>query len=225
MTDLRNIGHIKGVAVPRTQQELEMDRMKNQLWGEAGEDGQGSAGLFANPMTNVQQMGLVGGMRVADFGSGSGAYTIAAAHVVGHSGKVYSVEVQKDLLTRVKNNAAKEGLDNIDIIWGNFEELGGSKLKDASIDVVIISNVLFQLDHPVNALREAARVLKQYGRIFVIDWSESFGGMGPKPSDVITKEKALEFANQAGLSLLREFKAGAHHYGIILNTGSVAPRS
>ena len=221
---MRDIGHIKGVAMPRTQQELEMSRIKNQIWGADGVEGESDR--FAHPVTNVGQMGLVSGMKVADFGAGSGAYSLAAAHLVGHAGKVYAVDVQKDLLSRLRNNAVKENLDNVDIIWGNIEAPGGSKLKDGSVDVVIISNVLFQLDHPVQVLREAARILKQYGRIVVIDWSESFGGMGPKPAHVVTKDQALTFANQAGLTVLREFSAGAHHYGIMLTTGAApAPRA
>ena len=49
-------------------------------------------------------------MSVADFGAGSGAYSIAAAQTVGDSGKVYAIEVQKDLLAKIKKRSYQWGL-------------------------------------------------------------------------------------------------------------------
>lgn len=160
------------------------------------------------------------GMKVADFGSGSGAYVLAAARAVGRTGRVYAVDVQKDLLTRIQHNALQEKIDWVDIVWGDFETPGGTKLKDKSIDLVIMSNVLFQIDHAPRAFGEALRVLKQGGRLAVIDWTDSFGGMGPEAKRVVTKEKTIGHALTAGFTLMREFPAGAHHYGILLKADS-----
>ena len=69
-------------------------------------------------------------MHVADLGAGSGHYTLAAAKKVGESGRVYAIEVQKDLLTRIKNLAQTEHINNVEVIWGDVENRGGTKLKD-----------------------------------------------------------------------------------------------
>jgi hypothetical protein len=47
----------------------------------------------------------------------------------------------------------------------------------------------------------------------VIDWSESFGGLGPRPQDVITKDKAIALFESLEFMLEREYEAGDHHYG------------
>jgi SAM-dependent methyltransferase len=218
--NFRDIQDMPGVAPAHTQDQMEMTRTKARLWGEENTAGTGpvSSTNFANPTANVAKMGIDPGMKVVDFGAGSGAYTIAAARFVGQSGKVYAVDVQKELLTRIKNNATKEGMDWVEIVWGDFEKSGGSRIKDKSVDMVIMSNVLFQLDHAPGAFAEAQRILKPNGKLAVIDWTDSFGGMGPEPSRVVTQEKAINFANAPGFSLIRDFSAGAHHYGILLKT-------
>lgn len=214
--NFRDIQGIAGVAPAKTTQEMELTQSRARMWGEVVNDGKGVNSSFANPVANIAAMHIEPGMKVVDFGAGSGAYVLAAAGTVGQSGRVYAVDIQKDLLTRIKNNAAREGRNNVEIICGNFEELGGSNIKDGIADFVIMSNVLFQLEHPKGAFAEAMRILKPTGRIGVIDWSDSFGGMGPHASHVVTKERAFAIAEECGLTLVREFQAGAYHYGLLL---------
>lgn len=215
--DFKDISGIAGVATRRGAGAEEIDRSRGHLWNVKGEHGH----RFADPIVNVHAIGIEPGMKVADFGAGSGAYALAAARVVGRSGKIYAVDVQKDLLTRIKHNATGEKMDWLEIVWGDFETYGGSHVKDASVDAVIISNVLFQLEHVHSALLEAKRILKKNGRLVIIDWSDSFGGMGPESTRVVSKQQALAYAKKAEFELLREFAAGAHHYGIILKTGAL----
>ena len=49
----------------------------------------------------------------------------------------------------------------------------------------------------------------------VIDWSESFGNLGPSPSDIIPAEEVKKTFDSAGLTFISEFPAGDHHYGLI----------
>ena len=171
---------------------------------------------FAHPPRNVGAMHIEQGMYVADFGAGSGAYVLALAEVVGTTGKVYAIDVQKDLLRRIQNEASKRGLHNVEILWGDVELETGSKIVEAHVDCVLISNLLFQITGKGCVFQEAKRILKEGGRLIVIDWSESFNGMGPPSSDVVTKNKTLSLALAHGFELKEEFDAGAHHYGIIL---------
>jgi len=154
-------------------------------------------------------------MSVADFGSGSGIYVLHIAEALEHSGRVYAIDVQQDLLKRVRNEAHRRGFKNVDVIWTDLEHAGASKLADQTLDLVLISNLLFQVQNKAAVLTEAWRILKPKGRLAVIDWSESFGGMGPQKADVVSKEKALMLARENGFELQREFAAGAHHYGMI----------
>lgn len=176
---------------------------------------------FAHPRRNVEALGIEPGMKVADFGAGSGAYVLLMAEMLHGTGVVYAIDIQKDLLRRIKNEATKRSL-TMEIIWGDLEEEGGSKLADTVLDLVLISNLLFQVKNKASVVREAVRIVRPGGRVVVIDWSESYGGMGPHPDHVCTKEATLRLASEQGLVLVKDFEAGAHHYGLIFRKTSPA---
>ncbi len=176
--------------------------------------------MFLDPAKTLEQFGIGTNMIVADLGAGSGFYSLAAARLNKNgNGKVYAVEVQRDLLGRIKDAAEKEHLTHIEYLWANFEKLGGTKLHDHTIDRVIVSNVMFQVEDKGAAAKEIARILKPDGKVLFIDWSESFGGMGPAPDAVFSRTKAIELFRSAGFTEERDIDAGAHHYGIIFKKG------
>ncbi|HDQ16767.1 MAG TPA: methyltransferase domain-containing protein [Candidatus Vogelbacteria bacterium] len=164
---------------------------------------------------HLEKLNLVPGERVADFGAGSGIYTIEAARQIGHKGKVYAIEIQKELLEKIKQLASQESLDNIEYFWGDLEENGGSKLGDSSVDAVILANIIFQVEKKDILLQEAYRVLKPLGRLLIIDWSGSYSNLGPPEEYVVKEEEANQLAAQAGLHQEDNFRAGDYHYGLI----------
>lgn len=171
--------------------------------------------MFSDPQKNLEQFGLSPDAYVADFGSGAGFYAIVAAKMVGKSGRVYAIDVLKDLLQKLKNQAETSGLLNVETVWGNVEKLGGTRLADATVDAVLVCNTLFQLEEKKDLPFEAKRILKPKGRVLLVDWKESFGGMGPQPEHVVSAETSRALFEKAGFVFDREIKAGAHHYGLI----------
>lgn len=170
---------------------------------------------FSDPKTNVLQLGLRDGMRVADLGSGSGHYALAVAAAVGNDGKVYAIDVHEDMLKHVKDAAHEKGIRNIETVWGNIEKAGGTKLRDHSLDAAVLSNTLFQLDQKPQVLAEIKRILKPEGKLLVIDWAGAYGGMGPKPGHVVSESAAEELFITAGFHKQKDFRAGPHHYAIV----------
>lgn len=172
--------------------------------------------MFSNPEQNVAQLDLRDGMRVADFGAGTGFYSRAASKRVGNSGKVYAIEIQKDFVKKLEDDLKNWHISNVECIWGDIESLGGTKLADSSMDLIIISNILFQVEDKFGLIDEVKRVLKPNGQVLLVDWSDSFSGMGPDINNIIKKDKAIELFNKRGLKFLKDIIVGDHHYGIIL---------
>ncbi|OJI08681.1 MAG: hypothetical protein COV08_03270 [Candidatus Vogelbacteria bacterium CG10_big_fil_rev_8_21_14_0_10_49_38] len=170
---------------------------------------------FADPRANLQQLNLSPGQTVVDFGAGTGAYALAAAGLVGSEGRVYAVEIQKELLAHLKQTAINQNFRNIELVWGDIEQAGGTGLSDHLADAVVASNVLFQAKSMYTLALELKRLLKPGGKALVVEWSESFGGTGPAPADVVASETVKQTFSSAGLSFVSEFSAGDHHYGLI----------
>lgn len=171
---------------------------------------------FAHPGRNVDILDIEKEMYVADFGSGSGAYVLAIAEKLANTGHVYAVDIQKDLLRRTINETKRRGFTNVTPIWADLEKKHACKLRSGTLDIVLVSNLLFQVEDKNAILIEARRLLHSGGRLIMIDWSDSFGGLGPRPQDVMTQEAALNLAHTHGFATLREFRAGAHHWGVVM---------
>jgi ubiquinone/menaquinone biosynthesis C-methylase UbiE len=168
--------------------------------------------MFSDPDINLSKLGITDGMKIVDLGAGSGFYSIAAARIVGPGGRVYAVDVQKDLLDRIRANGATEGLRNIEVVWGNAEKIGGTKLRESIADRVIASNILFQIEKPDEFALEIKRLLKPGGKVMIIDWSET-SSIGPKT--VFPAMKAQTLFEKSGFKLEQTFGAGDHHYGLV----------
>jgi ubiquinone/menaquinone biosynthesis C-methylase UbiE len=170
---------------------------------------------FSDPAKIIEDIGIQEGSIVADLGAGSGFYSLAAAKVVGPAGKIYAVDIQQDLLTRFKSAAHQAKLLNIEVIHGDIEQAHGTRIADRTIDLAIAANVLFQLENKEGLADEALRILKPSGRLLVVDWSDSFGGMGPQPNMVFTQQAARTLFEKKGFTFVTAVVAGDHHYGLI----------
>ena len=172
--------------------------------------------MFSDPEKNIKQFSLGKGMYVADFGTGSGFYSLAAAEAVGETGRVYAIDIQKDLLAKLKTEARTvRHLMNLEIVWADLEHIGGTRLRENSMDAVIAANIFFQLENKDGACMEIKRILKNNGRVLFIDWSASFGGMGPQQKDVFQEDSAKKLFEKHGFVEDREIPSGAQHYGVI----------
>ena len=171
--------------------------------------------MFLSPEKIVEYCDVHHGMKVADLGSSIGSYSILLAKRVGVHGTVYAVDVQKELLSKLQNEAKLQKLDNIEIVWGDFEKENGTTLKDESVDRVFLINTFFQVEDKDACLKEVKRILKKGGKIIYIDWVDSFGGIGPHKESIVTKEEALNLLEKYNFKRDRDFPAGDHHYGIL----------
>ena len=167
------------------------------------------------------QLGLREGMKVGEFGAGSGHYSRAAASVVGREGKVYAIDIQEDVLKHAKGSTHPHHQGIIEHIWGDIEKLGGTKLRDGALDAVILANTLFQIENRSGLLAEIKRVLKSGGKLLVVDWAGSYGGLGPEAGRVVSERDAETFFIEGGLHKVKDFRAGPHHYGIVFTTPNV----
>src|SRR3989344_6086734 len=90
---------------------------------------------FLDPEKVLFAAGLSLGQTLADLGSGSGFYTIAAAKIVGERGSVYTVDVLESTLDHISAEARLKGIRNVKTLACNLEEADSCKqIKVGSVD-------------------------------------------------------------------------------------------
>lgn len=170
---------------------------------------------FLNPRKVMHAVKLHDGDKVADFGAGSGFFAREAARQAGGKGVVWAVDAHQDMLPRLKNHAAEEGLINVEVVHGNVEKEKGSHLPADNFDLVIVANMLFAADHKEMVVKEAKRVLRVGGRVLVIDWKDSFNGMGPHKDHVVSEDHGRTLFELGGFTYVEPVPAGDFHWGFI----------
>lgn len=105
-------------------------------------------------------------LRVADLGCGEGYLTLETSR---WASKVVAVDRSAAVLKKAQALAGRRGARNV--VWkqGELERL---PLRDASVDVALLSQALHHAEDPSAALAEAARILVPGGRLLVLELRE-----------------------------------------------------
>jgi ubiquinone/menaquinone biosynthesis C-methylase UbiE len=165
------------------------------------------------------ELNLKDNAHVADFGCGVGENAkILSANLP--KGKVYAVDVHKDLIehleTDIKRGKDKNEYQNILPVWGNIEELDGTRLRDDSVDAILISNVFFMLVHKKTCILEMKRVLKRGGKILFIDWHKHLGKSLLHERAVLNEKNIEEMFTQADMKVFPVIHKDDHHFVLII---------
>lgn len=145
--------------------------------------------LFRPPSTEILDAGIKPGDLVLDYGCGPGAYALAAARLVGESGKVYAVDAHPLALQMVRQKANERGLQNVETSRTN----GVIHLNAESVDVVLLYDVFHELHNSGFVLEQLHRVLKPQG---ILSFSDHH----------MDKEDMIQELTASGLFTLLECK-------------------
>jgi len=168
-----------------------------------------------NPKKVLEEFGLETGARVADFGAGSGYFPTALAKAVGPGGRVVAIDVLPSALELIEGRAKNDHILNIETRRANLEVPASSGLDANSMDFVLLANLLHQSYQKSAIIKEAKRVLRQGGRAACIEYLAEARAFGPRSDMRLDKQLAVQLFKSEGFSLLKEFKAGEYHYGLL----------
>src|SRR6202035_3844148 len=119
------------------------------------------------PEKALDALGIRSGMVVADIGAGTGYMSLRIAKRVGPTGKVYANDLQPDMLRRLRENAARAKIANIETVLG---EEADPKLPPGQMDLVLLVDVYHEFSEPQKMLRKIRETLKPDGRLVLLEY-------------------------------------------------------
>lgn len=166
---------------------------------------------FLNPQQILKSIPLKEGMVACDFGSGSGGWTIPLAREL-KNGIVYAIDILDEAVSALNGKASSQKVFNIKAVIGNVENK--VDFKDEYFDLVLITNLLFQVDNKQFVLEEAKRVLKPKGMVLIVDWKNN-APVASKES-MVSSEEITVIAERVGFRKEKEIPAGYFHWSLLL---------
>jgi SAM-dependent methyltransferase len=172
-----------------------------------------------DPEVVWNRVGLKPGETVVDIGAGTGYFAVSAARRVGTSGRVYAVDVSRELVELLHERSAEKALPQLIPVRSTPEAI---PIDSGLADVLLFANVLH--DIPSATISEAVRLLRPSGRAVNVDWKKDDTPGGPPLEIRLAPEEATALLAEHGLELADRWEFGPWHYGLTLHrieTGSL----
>jgi len=165
---------------------------------------------FLDPQKVLNELNIEKGFIAADFGCGSGGWVFPLAKML-ENGKVYAIDILKEPLSALRSKMKAFKISNIEPVQADVEK--SSKLISESCDLVLLTNLLFEVENIDKVLEEVKRVLKPKGQVLIIDWLDG-SNLGPEKK--ISVNNIKQAVEKIGFQFKKEFKAGIYHWGLII---------
>ena len=106
------------------------------------------------------------GETVADIGAGTGYHTRRIAKKVLPGGKVYAVEIQREMLDLLTNSLSRIGITNVVPVLGSITDPN----LPTTVDTILLVDVYHEFDHPHEMTAAMYRALKPGGRLVFVEF-------------------------------------------------------
>jgi predicted methyltransferase len=148
----------------------------------------------------IRVMKLAPGAVVADVGCGTGYFARRLARAVGARGRVYAVDVQPEMLDRLRERLAREAIDNVTPVLGEADD---PRLAPASVDAILLVDVYHELQQPRAMLARMRAALRSGGRITLVEYRlEGPSALHIRPEHRMSVEQILAEWQPAGFRLV-----------------------
>ncbi|MCF8034980.1 MAG: class I SAM-dependent methyltransferase [Desulfarculaceae bacterium] len=143
------------------------------------------------------------GSRAADIGCGMGFFSLGLARLVGDEGKVYSLDLQEKMLSRVRGRAERAGLGGrIETRQVTADNLGGEDLS-GGLDLVLAFWMLHEVPDQAGFMAQVKHLLKPGGVFFLAEPRMHVSQEAFAASLKLTQEAGYDLAAQPKVSMSR----------------------
>ena len=151
---------------------------------------------------------------VVEIGAGTAFFSIAFLQYVNPS-KIYACDVSEVMINWIKENVVQ----NFPNITPVKTEENSIPLDDGIADLVFMINLHHELDNPTLIVKEAYRILKSSGKIFIVDWEKKNMAEGPPAQIRCLPEQVKEQLVTSGFINVNIFNGLPKHFLLVGQKG------
>ena len=148
---------------------------------------------------SYDQLRLTDGMVVVDLGCGNGFWTLPMARDVGPQGRVYAVDIQREMLQLLRERADRETIENVTPVLG---EVNDPRLPDGVVDLLLMVDVYHEFSHPESMLWHIRRSLSPRGVVALLEYRGEDDAVPIKPLHKMTEAQARLEVEAAGFGFV-----------------------
>jgi len=151
------------------------------------------------PETLLDALSIQPGMTVADVGAGFGYFTWRLARRVGARGRVLAIDIQPEMVQRLRQEAQERELAQVEAKLGTARNPG---IEEKSLDLALLANSYHEFSEPEAVLAALRKSLKPGGSLVVIEYRKE----EPSPMSPLHRMSLVELRAEiepAGFDLVR----------------------
>ena len=142
------------------------------------------------------------GWSVCDLGCGNGYHSLKMARMVGPTGKIYGVDIQKQMLRMLEKRAGEAGIKNVVPVLGKVHD---PNLKPESCDMILLVDVYHEMSHPRVMLEKIRAALKPTGRLVLVEFRAEDAAVPIKLLHKMSKRQMIREVCPSGFRVVRQF--------------------
>lgn len=163
-----------------------------------------------NPKNSLIKAGFTENMILCDIGAGTGVFTFPATEISKND--IYALEISDRMIELLTNRMAERNIKNLKIKKVDSTVL---PVENNSCDMAIMVTVFHEVEKQELMIDEIKRILKQKGKLMIIEFHKRKTPMGPPVDHRIAEEYVEEMGNSRGFKTIDKFSLGDNFYSII----------
>jgi ubiquinone/menaquinone biosynthesis C-methylase UbiE len=152
------------------------------------------------PDLAIEALALKPGAAVADFGAGSGYFTVRLARKVGPTGRVFAADIQPEMLSLLRARLARERLANVELVQSAETD---PRLPARQFDLILMVDVYHELAQPQLIVGKLLASLKPAGRLVLLEYRKEDPAIPIRPEHKMSVAEARVELEAAGFQLDR----------------------
>ena len=145
----------------------------------------------------LSKLDIQPGDRIADIGAGSGLFSRKFSSIVTSTGKVYSIDINKELLKHIDKVNLENKVSNIKTILATEDD----PIISESVNLIFICDTLHYIEKQENYVIKMSNYLKANGRIAVISFYQNW----PPMSNEFSEKELTAWMNKTGLKRINYY--------------------